>query len=220
MSLRVWLPLISDISDQGLDDLPAPSLNGLSVQSTGGKLGGCYSGYALYHLSSDILNNVWSVATWVKSSSWLSSNDIIACKNSSESTSCQFYFSIINGASLNIGVNGSSSIGSYAYTFANDTWYHVAATYDGSNCVLYINGTAVKTIAVSASPISNLLNIGVGCRSTNTAGTTSTGYGSKYFNDFRVYDHALSALEVKLISRGLVAHYTLNDSDITNLPQA
>ena len=212
MSLQVWLPLIKDLRQQGVLNTPGFSLNAFT-QEAGGKLGQyCYTDRGIIHFTEDFLANSWSLACWVKSTSWSANNDIILCKNSSESTSSQFYLSIINGASFNLGINGGSSngAGTYSYTFSTNTWYHVAATYDGTNYAMYINGNKVKSGTCTTAKPTGLLNLGIGCRSTNAGGTASTGNANKRLNDVRVYDHALSQMEVKELSKGLVLHYPLD----------
>lgn len=213
MSLRVWLPLIENTDNQGISSLNTFSYNTL-IQQTDGKLGKCYSGQSIYHLENDFLSNEWSLCAWVKSAGWSQYNDIILCKNTSSADNCQFYFSIINGATLNFAVNTGSSGLTFNYTFATNTWYHVAATYNGSEYALYINGEQKKKQTISTTAKTGMNNLGINCRSTNTAGTSQTGDGGKKLNDVRIYDHALSAAEVHEISQGLVLHYKLND--ITN----
>lgn len=217
MSLLVWLPLTDNTENQGLLSLPTPWES--RSKETGGKIGQyCYTDRAIYHLTDEPLNNQWSIACWVKSTSWSVNNDIIICKNSSESTNCQFYFSIINGASLNLGINGGAGngAGSQAYTFSTNTWYHVAATYDGSNYAMYVNGEKIKSGTYSSTMSTGLLNLCIGCKSTNAAGTSSTGNANKRLNDVRIYDEALSPLEIKRLSQGLVVHYPLNNNGLGN----
>lgn len=133
------------------------------------------------------------------------------CKNISESTHCQFYFSIINGKTLNLGINGGSDTNTkYSYTFNTDTWYHVAATYDGVNYSLYINGEMVKTGTRQVDAFTDCNNLGIGCRSLNANGTSYTNGKTKYLNDVRIYNTALSPREIKEISKGLVCHYPLS----------
>lgn len=212
MSLLVHLPFVEDLRSKGLIELPSFSKNGFTSNANG-KLGSCYSGYGIVSLPEEILGNAWSVATWVKSTAtWPTYNYIIFCKNTSTSTDCQIYFSIINGNSLNLGMNDDTSVGSFSYTFELNVWYHVAATYDGETYRLYINGSEVKSGTSTLPMVENRLHLGIGCRSYNAAGTSATGQADgKFFNDFRLYNNAISAREVKELSKGLVAHWKLDD---------
>lgn len=204
------MPLTEDSRNNGLLQLGSPSYNGFSKVS-GGKIGDAsHKGCAIYHFQNEVFGNKWTLALWVKSSGWGQYNDILICKNGTGSTDCQFYFSIIGGTSLNIGINGPSGTGNYSYTFNTNQWYHVAATYDGSNYALYINGLQVKTGTCTTAFLSGKYNLGICCRSTNANGTSQTGVNNVSANDVRVYDEALSPKEIELISRGLVLHYPLN----------
>ena len=102
-----------------------------------------------------------------------------------------------------------------------DTWYHFMVTLDIINRKIsfYVNGVLYS----SASYSSNIefeshdyyLNVGW------IAGGNGPGKPIPlYANDVRMYDHALSAKEVKEISKGLVLHYNFEDEEIeptTNL---
>ena len=215
MSLKVWLPLNGDLENKGISNLSNFSFNSFTQQSDG-KIGKCYSGQGVYHIAEELLQNSWSLCAWVKASSWSTYNDIILCKNTSSSDDCQFYFSVIDGTTLNLGVNAGSSSASFSYTFATNTWYHVAATYNGSTYALYINGEQKKTGTIANALKTGMNNIGINCRSSNAAGTAQTGDSGKKLNDVRIYDNALSAAEVKEISQGLVLHYKLDGNDIPN----
>lgn len=219
MSLQVWLPLTQDTRNQGLLNLPTPW--DARSRDTGGKLGQyCYSDNAIYHINNEWLGNTWSLACWVKSSGWSQYNDIMLAKNATESTAAQFYLSIIGGTQLNIGCNAGSQTLTVNYTFATNTWYHIASTYDGNTLKLYLNGNEIGTKAYVSTQTAGMNNLGIGCRSTNAAGTSATGGASKRMNDVRIYNHCLSQMEIKEISKGLVLHYPLSDKyieDTTNL---
>ena len=62
---------------------------------------------------------------------------------------------------------------------------------------MYINGDKVKFGTYSSEKPSGLINLGIGCRSTNANGTGQTGGAQKRLNDIRIYDHCLSPLEIK-----------------------
>ena len=72
-----------------------------------------------------------------------------------------------------------------------NAWTHLASTYDGANLRLYVNGTLVKTVAVTgAMPISNgVLHMG---------GDSVWGeYYAGLIDDVRIYNRALSATEIQ-----------------------
>jgi hypothetical protein len=76
-------------------------------------------------------------------------------------------------------------------TLANQQYYHVVGTYNGSTKILYINGVSEASVSIS-----NAIN--------NTSTLASIGYlkyiSSQYFNGAismaRIYNRALSATEV------------------------
>lgn len=218
MSLQIWLPLNGDLKNYGLAQLPNPVVNTFTYEA--GKIGQCATGRVAWHSDDDILNNQWSVAVWIKSNAAFgSNNNIIFCKNISQSTDCQIYFSIVNGTALHVGVNGPASSLSQSFTFALNTWYHVATTYDGNTVALYINGELKKTGVVTTEFPSGRTNFSINGRSSNAAGTSTTGQLNSYrFNDFRLYNHALSAKEVEEIAKGLVLHYKFDSMTIPTNP--
>ena len=220
MALQVWIPgTDGTLKNQGLYPLPKPSYNNI-VSTNDGKLGKDIKNFAIYHLNSDFIVSSWSICTWIKfSSTWSESNNIIFAKNTSDSEDSQIYLSIVNNTTLNIGRgvwNGFTYQPSNG--FQTGVWYHIAATCDGTNVTLYLNGFKVAG-GSSIGSYKSALNLCIGCRSTNAAGTWYTGWGPEQ-NDIRLYDHCLSPKEIKEISKGLVLHYPLNDAYVegtTNL---
>lgn len=211
MSLKVWLPLNGDLHNQGLTLLPNTSVNTFTYAT--GKIGQCATGRAAWHLNEEILGNTWSVAMWVKPESLGTTNNVLFCKNNTSSTDCHIYFSIISTTQLNLGVNGpSSSVTATGQTFTTGTWYHVAATYNGTTATIYLNGIELKHGTVTTACPTGRLNMNINGRSTNTANTSTTGNITCSFNDFRLYDHCLSAVEIKEIAQGLVLHYKLDNN--------
>lgn len=212
MALQVWIPgTDGTLKNQGLYPLPNPSYNNIA-STNDGKLGKDIKNFAIYHLNSDFIVSSWSICTWVKfSSTWSEWNNIIFAKNTSDSEDSQIYLSIVNNTTLNIGRGAS---GGFTYQLSNEfqpgVWYHIAATCDGTNVTLYLNGSKVAG-GSSIGNYKSALNLCIGCRSTNEAGTGPTGWGPEQ-NDIRVYDHCLSPKEVKEIAKGLVLHYPLNDA--------
>ena len=83
-------------------------------------------------------------------------------------------------------------------------WIHVVYTFeDMVGAKLYLNG-----ILDSSTSSSNSIHW---TTTTGRIGNYSNMYFNGCINDFRFYDHCLSAEEVKWLSRGLVLHYSLSN---------
>lgn len=225
MSLKVWLPLNGDLKNIGSSNVIVTN-NGATVDNSG-KIGKCYNfnGSNYLTLSTSLLNdfgNEISACAWVNISAWNSQYDSIvkmyagdnAWKNSifamgRNNTTSRLYFSIANGTS-------STQASCVLPTDQSlNTWYHVACVYNNTekNIKIYLNGDLAVTYNTTIVPnLASVTSIGIG-------GSPLASYGLKgKLNDVRIYDHCLSALEVKEISQALILHYKLNDANnSTNL---
>lgn len=86
-----------------------------------------------------------------------------------------------------------------------NTWYHIVCTYEEGKIKLYQDGNIVNTYNTTVIPnFDSIVNLWIGKSNENTY------QSNNLLNDVRIYDHALSPLEVKQISQGLVLHYPLN----------
>ena len=71
-----------------------------------------------------------------------------------------------------------------------NTWSHLAATYDGGNIRLYLNGTLVKTVAATGNMAASTGALRIG-------GNSIWGeYFAGLIDEAHVYNRALSAAEV------------------------
>lgn len=215
MSLRVWLPLNGDLHNQGLSNITVAN-NGATVNSSG-KIGSCYyfNGSAQYLQFSDSLGNIYSNdfswAVWLKPTD--DTRGIIISEYSSAGAS-NVAFELLANRVIRVYWNGSPDWSFSA--IPKDVWSHVAITKHVNTIKVYINGveSGSKTTTLSARPSTAKIRIGDDYR-----GGTNVSYMG-YMNDVRIYDHALSALEVKEIARAKVLHYPLCDKNVemtTNL---
>ena len=207
MSLRVWLPLTKDLRNQGLSNVTITN-NGATYSSTGGKLGGCYSfdgnDYIRISMPSEMTTlKGTSVAAWVKSTSSTLALGGISNDVNYTVPMCTLYTS---GWQF-----GNDAQNGYRYvsggTIANtSTWHHVCCTVSDTTITTYLDGVQVTSGTISGVTTFTSANfIEIGC---DHPGGDEYLTGS--VNDFRVYDHCLSPMEVKQLSQGLVLHYPLN----------
>ena len=218
MSLQVWLPFTDGtLKQQGLSSAAATSGGTVNLTNVG-KLGKCATlgtaaGGITLPASTMTSFTKCSVAFWVKIISWNTSYATLFQAGLGSTPWNNYIFGILrNNANSNLCftlTNSSSSSTNASYVSSNlevDQWYHLAFVYNTGVCKIYINGVEDKSYNTSYVPnFAGITNISIG-RCTN---------GSSYqtncsLNDFRIYDHALSPMEVKRISQGLVLHYPLN----------
>lgn len=209
MALQIWLPLTSDTRNNGVS--PAIVTNYSATFSDGGKLGKCYSFSAGNYMKAtnvSIPTTTWSIAAWVNLS--ITSADghkyIVGLNTSSSSD----FLAVLCAYTNKLGVRISDTTYNCTVTYTTNTWYHLAATYDGT-LKIYVNGALDTTIASPVTPTA-ATTFYVGMRGGNT------GYFAGKLNDVRVYDHVLSPIEVTEIAKGLCVHYKLDTpSSISNL---
>lgn len=213
MALQVWLPLNGNIYNQGLSGTTITLQNGTAMYDNSGKIGKCFyncSTGSNLTIPCDFLANELSIAFWIMPNSptaWMDLFSIGAYANRMEvnnSTDNNMYYLFSDD-------NGLVSSGTQVFSLPNKKWNHIVYSVDGTNVKIYLNGELKKTFS-QLIPLSNVFGnnkvIYMGRRRSN-----ESSYYQGYFNDFRIYDEALSPKQIKLLSQGLVCHYPMGDID-------
>jgi len=159
--------------------------------------------------------------------------------NSSDFTSNEHYISLYQNSYIVLGGwDNSGSIDTWAdginpitinsgTTPSVNTWHHIAYVFDGTNQILYIDGTAVATVATSGTLTSSTSfssGLVIGARYTQ-----GTQYTNSAFDDVRIWNVARTPTEItnnmniSLTGNetGLLAYYRFEDglgsSTVTDL---
>lgn len=204
--LKVWLPLDGDLRNLGASNVEVTN-NGATVDNSG-KIGKCYyfNGSAQYLQLSKTLGNIYSGDfSWCV---WLKPTDNtrgIIFSEYAASGSSGVAFELLANRVIRVYWNGSPDW-NFGISIDKDEWSHVAITKKNNTIKVYVNGQyrTEKTGALSARPSTACIRLGDDYR-----GGTNVSYMG-YMNDARIYDHALSAAEVREIAQGLVLHYKLD----------
>lgn len=219
MSLRVWLPLNGDLHNQGLSNV---NLTNTVTFATSGKIGAsCLNSQLGWFAVPEMAGKKqMSFAYWVKlntgtTTNWLDSFSWYSTNGTSDHRSRQEFYYYNNG-----GNTEAMTTGVWYYTSSNSgltqrkigQWYHYAFTIDYATGItqFFVDGVLWKT--------------------TTDADTSYYVKGNNFLlressldcsiNDFRLYDHILSELEVKEIAHAKILHYPLCDKNVemtTNL---
>lgn len=216
MALQVWLPLTGTLENKGISNVTVTN-NGATVNASG-KIGSCYyfdGTNDRISCSSITYSYPLSLCAWIKGETITASEtEYILSYNTATGGTAGHNIGIgTYGGKLSIWHGGT--VTSYATALTNNTWYHVAAVVTSSSYKLYLNGVEVISGTGTQSNVGSVW-LTFGARSASSTG--GIGAASYYFkgfmNDIRVYDHCLSAAEVKKISKGLILHYMLNDPEL------
>ena len=218
MSLRVWLPFTDGtLKQQGLDNAVATTGGTINLTNSG-KLGKCATigtaagGITLPATTMQSFTEC-SVAFWIKVISWNTSYATFFQAGLGSTPWNNYIFGILrNNTNSNLCftlTNSSGSSTNASYLSSNldiDQWYHLAFTYKAGTVCIYKDGVLDKTYSTTYVPnFAGITHISIG-RCTNNSGYQT----NCNLNDFRIYDHCLSPMEVKQLSQGLVLHYPLN----------
>lgn len=225
MSLQVWLPLCGNTNNQGLANVNVIN-NGATV-NTAGKIGSCYyflrstPNYLKIDNCFTTSGNGISMAFWIKIPSNASGNNqIIHIGNGAGWNNNRCTCFIYTGKSTIVFCcgdgNGTTSAYSTMYNCESsaitlNVWTHVACVYTPGTMQIYLNGVLDKTYTTSIVPsFTNVSYIGV------AAAPNGGEPATIYLNDVRIYDHALSAMEVSELAKGKMIHLKLSNETIGN----
>ena len=209
MSLQVWLPLNGNLNNQGLSEVTVTN-NGATIDSNG-KIGKCYSfnGNSYIQFPSITVTDNFSISIWGK---WTAFNNWSRLIDFGSATSGAGYGFLISNNGTSSGMNfsyecGSGSINTAIGTITLNTWYNITVTFQGTTIKVYLNGNLINTIKSVALVGGHTFNYNYLGKSNWSSDALLSGS----LNDFRLYDHCLSAKEVKEISKGLICHWKLSN---------
>lgn len=236
MSLQVWVPLIKDYKNYGLNDLQFTPINTTYTKSAAdGKIGTtCYTNTS--HTAGGLISNKkinlgqqLSMCCWVKFSTLMASSSLGGAMGGQHryptNTGMGLTIKYISDSTGYLSVNTGDGSNRTYNTYCGNTllkaneWYHVCFTYDGKTIKFYLNGKEDGSHSYS-----NQLNkedyVHLFSWSSNDTSYNATVHPNYqlvgYMNDFRIYNHTLTPKEIKEISKGLVAHYQLKGYGRTN----
>lgn len=213
MSLQVWLPLTKDLRNQGLENFNITTMGTLSFVD--GKLGKAInfnnstSSNNAIVINSNLceeLGTEYSATVWVYPfGSHVDYNGCIISSGNWNTPNKRWSFGLSkNNSQVDVfGFNYNT------YVDCNiplNTWTHIACVHKNGITKLYKNGIYIGEKQMAQSALDSdktFTRVGM-CSYGNYF-----GFNGK-INDLRIYDHALSEMEVKQISQGLVLHYPLN----------
>ena len=203
MSLQVWLPLISDTTNIGLNrDIQVTTHGAISYTASKFGTGLQFNGSTTYLDGSIYTTATMTYMCWIYFDTARGTH-VLDCRTPAGNGYQPMYINPSTG----VQVGGSTSSYPYiSYTFTSGTWYHIAVTYSPTKCELFINGSFIgENTGSKGTNLNTNQPFYIGCR------CTQTNWFHGRMNDFRIYDHTCSRKEIEEAARGLFLHYQLNE---------
>jgi subtilase family serine protease/subtilisin-like proprotein convertase family protein len=143
----------------------------------------------------------FSLAAWLKPNYWTYNINPLVVKGAADGSSVNYGLYINGNSQLTLRFYNGSCATQYQVQSTQvlqlNQWSHVAATYDGTQVVLYINGQSVKSEAIAASVCQNAFAVRIG-QPQNATAPKFKGL----IDDLLIYPRALQPLEVQALFAG------------------
>ena len=221
MSLQVWLPLDGNIENQGLNPITFTNASNAATVNTNGKIGQCYyfstAAQRIWSPYTFGSNDTCSIACWFKVDSISSTTQwIFNCGNGGGGAQYTHIGAYVTTDAITYCCGGQSGV-TISTPLSANIWYHIAVCLDTANNkkYLYLNGNLLDSRDYTGTGFVATMMI-LAARASNSSGSNGNYGIIGYMNDFRFYDHCLSATEVREISQGLVLHYKLDTYNLFN----
>jgi hypothetical protein len=149
-----------------------------------------------------------TAAAWIHGDAWGSGDSVDAIIRKGEGNPNNYQLAVADGRVALI-LDGSDSGGVRGNTpLSTGRWYHVAATWDGAQVRIYVDGKLDNT------PASHTSDLNVDSRPLYLGGRPSSDQFDGVIYDARLYNRALSPAEIAELA-GLAGHWKFNEGSGT-----
>jgi hypothetical protein len=142
-----------------------------------------------------------TLSAWVYFRSWNAASMANSIISKFDDTSAQRSYLLYTSATGELLYQTSSSGNSTGavtlssgITLQLNTWYHLAATYDGSTMRVYVNGRPSSVTATQTGIFNGTAAFCIGCR---YGGGTPVGHSTANIDEVKVYSYALSDTQIQ-----------------------
>ncbi len=184
--------------------------------STAVELDGSFDYVSIPNDSSLQVTDEFTIMAWVRAHAFGASDDVDTILRKGTTNPVNYSLAIVDGKASVIldGNDGPSGNYSGDTVLDVDRWYHVAATWDGTEVKVYVNGVQDHSTTHSHST-----SLGTDTRSLYIGGHDNGDAFDGVIDDVRFNDVALPADYISSVY-GLMAHYKFDESSGTTADDA
>lgn len=203
MALQVWLPLNNRLRNTGLSNVSVTTCGTTSYVDGRRTKALSANGSSCWDIRPITLGAKASMSVWVKTTDtnamfWVLGAAAYGNLNFWRANS-KYYLN--KGDSYN---NPFQNNGSDVAWHSDGKWHHYVTTFDGTTCLLYVDGNyyAKAKTYISPAATDSFIRVGGGFNNTHSYDTQGT------IEDFRVYDNCLTPEDVKQLYQDKVYHFS------------
>lgn len=156
--------------------------------------------------------STFTVSTWVKpTATGQNANNVIISKGGTAIANYNYLLYYSNNNIPRAGFNAGTVVNATTSLSAN-TWHHVAATYDGSQLAIYVNGILENSINVTETVVTGSMPLEFGSSDNNFYNSDGN------LDEIRIYNVGLSSSEIRRLAynvdvptSGLVVYYKFEE---------
>ena len=216
MSLRAWYPFTQDCNDVINNNNPKAKSE-LPIINETGKIGKCYQFTDSVMLIDNFIDNTtenFTIAFWIKPTAIGNTNHCLYTARTVVGEGVAIFI-LKNHFRFDYGGQWITN-----YTPQANKWIHVAFVRQGDKKRFFVNGSLYQETTLNkvppASDFYHIASIG----KSSVSGEFWNNSAKVCLNDYRIYDEALSAIQIKEIAQAKICHYTFNEElyeNTTNL---
>ena len=216
MSLRAWYPFTQDCNDVINNNNPKAKSE-LPIINETGKIGKCYQFTDSVMLIDNFIDNTtenFTIAFWIKPTAIGNTNHCLYTARTVVGEGVAIFI-LKNHFRFDYGGQWITN-----YTPQANKWIHVAFVRQGDKKRFFVNGSLYQETTLNkvppASDFYHIASIG----KSSVSGEFWNNSAKVCLNDYRIYDEALTAIQIKEIAQAKICHYTFNEElyeNTTNL---
>ncbi|MFC5196567.1 immunoglobulin-like domain-containing protein [Bizionia hallyeonensis] len=154
------------------------------------------------------LESSFSIEVWVKSDQTNNTIQTILSKREGNNLINGYDLRLVNNA-ISFHWNNSQFVSASPHEINTNQWYHIAATYDGSEYKLYIDGIELNSVFDTTAPVSNSADCILGAMDNTVSPFIPLNYFDGGLDELRIWDVALTQDQIRKMMNQEIEDNTL-----------
>lgn len=154
------------------------------------------------------LGSSFSIEVWMKSDQTSTNTQTILSKREGNNLINGYDLRLVDNV-ISFHWNNGQFVSASPHEINTNQWYHIAATYDGSEYKLYIDGIELNSVSETTQPIANSAECIIGAMDDTTTPFIPLNYFDGGLDELRIWDVALTQDQIRKMMNQEIEDNTL-----------